>query len=161
MLDNIDKKIIRRLQEEIPITSTPYKDMAIELDMDEDELINKIEKYNKNGILKRVSAILYHRKAGFKANAMVVWKVDKNDVDSIAKYMISVAEISHCYEREICSSWNYNLYTMIHGKNKEICTEIIQSISNATGIVDYKILYSTKELKKTSMKYFSNKAKLN
>ena len=82
---------------------------------------------------------------------------NKKDIDSIAKYMISITEISHCYEREICSSWNYNLYTMIHGKNKEICTEIIQDISDVVGLVDYKILYSTKELKKTSMKYFSDK----
>jgi len=157
MLDSIDKKIIRKLQEEIPITATPYKDMAIELNIDEDELINKIKKYNKAGILKRVAGILHHRKVGFKANAMVVWKVNKKDVDSIAKYMISITEISHCYERETCSSWNYNLYTMIHGKNKRICTKIIQEISDVVGLVDYKILYSTKELKKTSMKYFSDK----
>ena len=135
MLDDTDKKIIGRLQEEIPITATPYKDMAIELNIDEDELINKIKKYNKTGILKRVAGILYHRKAGFKANAMVVWKVDKKDIDSIAKYMISITEISHCYEREICSSWNYNLYTMIHGKNKEICMGIIQDISDVVGLV--------------------------
>jgi len=157
MINSVDKKIIRRLQEEIPITATPYKDMAIELNIDEDELIDKIKKYNRNGVLKRVAGILYHRKAGFKANAMVVWNVKKKDIDSIAKYMIGIREISHCYEREKCLSWNYNLYTMIHSKNKETCMKIIQDISDSLGLIDYKVLFSTKELKKTSMKYFSDK----
>ncbi|WP_297424025.1 AsnC family transcriptional regulator [Clostridium sp.] len=155
MIQNLDKKIIRRLQEDISITATPYKEIADELNMNEDELIDKVKAYNKCGILKRIGAILFHRRAGFNANAMVVWKIDYKDLDKVGRYMASINEISHCYERKPCDSWDYNLYTMIHEKDRESCNKIIEGIAIAIGAKDYKILYSTKELKKTSMKYFS------
>lgn len=79
MISDFDKKIISRLQEDIPIITNPYKDIAKELSMDEDVLIDKIRNYSETGILKRIGAILYHRKAGFKANAMVVWKMMMKD----------------------------------------------------------------------------------
>ncbi|GFP75357.1 siroheme decarboxylase subunit beta [Clostridium fungisolvens] len=154
MIDNFDKKIIRKLQENISISATPFKEIADELNMNEDDLISKIKTYNEAGILKRVGAILYHRKAGFNANAMVVWKIDDKNLDEAGKYMASFSEISHCYERKPCDSWDYNLYSMVHGKDKESCNKIIEKISNDLGVKDYKILYSTRELKKTSMKYF-------
>lgn len=154
MLSPLDKKIIKRLQEDIPLTASPYKDMAKELDIDEDELIDKIKKYNETGILKRVSAILYHRQAGFNANAMVVWKVNNKDIHSIGEYLASIPEISHCYERIPYPFWDYNLYTMIHEKDMEKCNRIIQDISDTIGVTEYRVLYSTRELKKTSMKYF-------
>ncbi|GKU25240.1 AsnC family transcriptional regulator [Clostridium folliculivorans] len=154
MIDSFDKKIIRKLQENISITATPYKEMADELNISEDELIHRIKTYNETGVLKRVGAILYHRKVGFNANAMVVWRIDNETLDEAGKYMASFSEISHCYERKPCDSWNYNLYSMIHGKDKECCNKIIEKISNDIGVKNYKILYSTKELKKTSMRYF-------
>jgi len=157
MLSPLDKKIIKRLQEDIPLTPSPYKDIAEELHIDEDELIARIKKYNETGILKRMAAILYHRQAGFNANAMVVWKVNNENIHSIGEYMASIPEVSHCYERTSCSFWDYNLYTMIHEKDIEKCNKIIQAMSGATGITNYKVLYSTRELKKTSMKYFDCK----
>lgn len=157
MLDNFDKEIIRILQEDIPITANPYKEIADKLNISQDELIHKIKTYNETGILKRIGAILYHRKAGFNANAMVVWKINNEDLDNIGKYMASFSEVSHCYERKPCGSWDYNLYTMIHERDRESCNKIIEKIANAIGVESYRILYSSKELKKTSMKYFSNK----
>lgn len=154
MVNSLDKKIIRRLQEDISVTAAPYKEMASELKINEDELMQKIKTYNKTGILKRIGAILYHRKAGFNANAMVVWKIEAKKLDSIGKYMASLSEVSHCYERRPCKSWDYNLYTMIHGKDRETCNKIIEKIAGAIGAKNYRVLYSTKELKKTSMKYF-------
>lgn len=154
MLSPLDKRIIKRLQEDIPLTPNPYRDMAKELDIDEDELIARIKKYTEIGILKRIAAILYHRQAGFNANAMVIWKINSKDIDSIGEYMASIPEISHCYERISYSFWDYNLYTMIHEKDIEKCNKIIQAISDTIGIKDYRVLYSTRELKKTSMKYF-------
>ena len=154
IISDFDKKIISRLQEDIPIITNPYKDIAKELSMDEDVLIDKIRNYSETGILKRIGAILYHRKAGFKANAMVVWKIDDERLDEIGEYMASISVVTHCYERKPFGSWDYNLYTMIHEKDKESCNKIIKQIADDIGIENYKILYSTRELKKTSMKYF-------
>jgi Transcriptional regulators len=154
MLDSLDKCIIKKLQEDIPIVEEPYGLLAAELGIEEDELITRIKSYHESGILKRIAAVIYHRQAGFKANAMVVWKVPEASVEEAGNYMGSLSEVSHCYERKICENWEYNLFTMIHGKDKEQCENIIENISNKIGIKDYKILYSTREFKKSSMKYF-------
>ena len=154
MIENLDKEIIRKLQEDISITATLYKEIAKDLNMSEDELLHKVKYYNECGILKRIGAILYHRNVGFKANAMVVWKIDNQDLDKIGTYITSISEVSHCYERKPCSSWDYNLYTMVHEKDRVSCNKIIEKIANTIGCANYKILYSTRELKKTSMRYF-------
>lgn len=154
MIDDFDKRIICKLQDDISITATPYKEIADELKMKEDELLYKIKNYNEKGILKRIGAILYHRRAGFNANAMVVWKINDQDIEKVGRYMISINYVSHCYERKPCISWDYNFYTMIHEKDKDSCDRIIKEIASNIGVENYKILYSTKELKKTSMRYF-------
>lgn len=154
MLDSLDKCIIKKLQEDIPIVEEPYKVLAKELGIEEDELITRIKGYHESGILKRIAAVLYHREAGFKANAMVAWKVPEVSVDEAGNYMASLWEVSHCYERKICDNWEYNLFTMIHGKDKEQCENVIEDISDKIYIKDYKVLYSTREFKKSSMKYF-------
>lgn len=154
MIEDLDKEIIRMLQGDIPITATPYKEIAKTLNIDEDELLYKVKTYTKWGILKRIGAILYHRNAGFNANAMVVWKIDNQNLDHIGDYISSVSQVSHCYERKPCTSWDFNFYTMIHEHDKESCDKIIKKIASNIGCTNYKILYSTKEFKKTSMKYF-------
>jgi len=85
---------------------------------------------------------------------MVVWKIDEEDLDRGGSYMASISEVSHCYERKPCGSWDYNLYTMIHEKDRESCNKIIYNMACTVGDKNYRILYSIKELKKTSMKYF-------
>lgn len=154
MIDSLDKRIIMKLQEDIPIVEEPYKVLAKELGIEEDELITRIKSYHESGILKRIAAVLYHREAGFKSNAMVVWKVPEASVDEIGNYMASLSEVSHCYERKTCYNWQYNLFTMIHGKDNEACENVVKCIYNKIGIKNYKILYSTQEFKKSSMKYF-------
>lgn len=153
MLSSLDKKIICRLQNSIPVNIRPYKDIADDLGIGEDELLDRIRYYNKAGILKRIGVVLYHRKAGFKANAMVVWNVKAKDMDSIGKYMADIPAISHCCSRKKFGEWKYELYTMVHAKSREKCNKIIENISKNIGIQDYRILYSTRELKKTSVKY--------
>lgn len=154
MLSALDKSIIRKLQEDIPLTPRPYKSIAEEIGITEEELLNKIEDFQSNGILRRIGGILYHREAGFKANAMVVWMVPEDNVQKVGETMASFKEVTHCYERPTSSKWSYNIFTMVHGQNKKQCEDIIKKISDSIKIYDYKILYSTEELKKSSMKYF-------
>ncbi|AKN29582.1 transcriptional regulator [Clostridium carboxidivorans P7] len=154
MLSALDKSIIRKLQEDIPLTPRPYKAMAEEIGITEEELLNKIEDFQSKGILRRIGGILNHREAGFEANAMVVWMVPEDDIQKVGKTMASLKEVTHCYERATSNKWPYNIFTMVHGQNKKQCEDIIKKISDTIKISDYKILYSTEELKKTSMKYF-------
>lgn len=156
MLEQIDKNIVKRLQEDIPLEKEPYKTIAEELGIAEDDLFKRINILRDKGVLRRIGAILYHRKAGFSHNAMVVWTVPDNRSEEIGAFMASLPSISHCYKRVTIDNWQYNMYTMIHGQTREECEAVVSAISKQPGINGYKILYSIKELKKTSMKYFTD-----
>ena len=86
---------------------------------------------------------------------MVAWYVEEGqDIDKIGQIMASRPEITHCYERRNCLDWPYNLYTMIHGQSEDDCERVISELVQTTGVTQYEILFSCKELKKTSMEYF-------
>lgn len=153
MIDYLDEQIIRKLQQDIPINKEPYKQIAQEIGIDENQLLSRIENLHNTGVLKRVGAVICHKEADFKSNALVVWKVPSEAVEVIGAVMASVDEISHCYERVTCENWKYNMFTMIHGKTKKQCEKIIKQVSDSIRIYDYRALYTMRELKKVSMKY--------
>lgn len=153
-MEELDKAIIRKLQEDLPLVKEPYKQIAKELDITEDELLKKINLLKQKKMLRRIGGILHHRTAGFNANAMVVWEVPKERIRAVAEVMIGYQEVSHCYERETLPHWPYNIYTMIHADQYESCEALINHIAKETNLDKYQVLYSTQELKKSSMKYF-------
>lgn len=155
MLSQLDKTIIIRLQDELPLVSQPYNSIAEELGITEKELLDKIKKLQKEGILRRFGASLYHRKAGYSSNAMVVWIVPEEKTEEAGKIMSYFAQVSHCYQRSTSLDWPYNIYTMVHAKTKQECNEIVCKMADAIQIYEYELLYSTMEVKKSSMKYFS------
>lgn len=115
----------------------------------------KIKELQKEGILRRFGAVLHHRKAGYHANAMVVWIVPDEKTEEAGKIMSSFTQVSHCYQRSTSSGWPYNMFTMVHAKTKQECEEVVSKIADAIRIYEYEFLYSTIEIKKSSMKYFS------
>ncbi len=155
MLNELEKKVISLIQKDIPIAKRPYKESAESLGISEDEFISVLRSLNDRKIIRRFGATLRHQKSGFKANAMVAWKIEEERVDEAGEKMASFSEVSHCYRRDPCEDWKYNLYTMIHAKDKEQCREIAGKLSKAASASEYEILFSEKELKKTSMEYFS------
>lgn len=154
-LDQLDKAIISCLQEELPLDLEPYKIIANKLEIEETELLRRIEILMEKGIIRRMGAILNHRDAGFSANAMVVWSIPQESIQRSGELMATFPEVSHCYERQRLTQWPYNLFSMVHGRTKEECEVVIGKIAEAINNNSYDILYSTVELKKTSMKYFT------
>lgn len=155
MLTILEKKIIASLQGNIPVTSRPFLELAKEIGISEDAYLEVVRSLNERGIIRRFGATLKHQNSGFKANAMVAWKVDEEQVQDVGKIMASFQEVTHCYRRDPAPTWPYNLYTMVHGPDEESCHSIAARISKATGVEDYSLLFSRKELKKTSMNYFT------
>jgi siroheme decarboxylase len=154
LLTDLDKRIIREIQKDLPITPRPFSDIAKKIGISEENLLNKIQDFLDNGYIRRFGATLRHRKVGINANAMSVWAVPNNDIERIGKIMASFKEVTHCYERYPMPDSEYNLFTMIHAKTREECLDIVERISDTTGIKNYKLLFSTEEFKKTSMEYF-------
>ena len=154
MLTEIEKKIIASIQEDMPVTGRPYAAIAEKLDIAETELIDHLRDLSQRGVIRRFGATLRHQRAGFKANAMVAWKVDENRIREVGRKMASFQQVSHCYRRNPTANWPYNLYTMVHANSEQDCRETALKMSIAASVEDYALLFSREELKKTSMVYF-------
>lgn len=153
-MTNTEKAICAAVQYDIPLEARPFEILAKGIDIPEEEFIKNIQEFLDKGYIRRFGAALSHRKAGITANGMGVWIVPGEDRERVGKIMASFKEVSHCYERPSFEGWPYNLFTMIHGKTKEECYATAKNISEATGIKDYKLLFSSQEFKKESMVYF-------
>jgi siroheme decarboxylase len=155
-LSEEDVATIRATQGPMPVTSEPYAPAAGRLGVPVEEVLRRLESLRERGGLRRVAAILYHRRAGFSANGMGVWKVPEEDVLQTGKRMAAFRGVSHCYQRPTYRDWPYSIFTMAHGRSKEECDAVLASIADATGIQERATLYSSTEFKKVRMLYFTD-----
>lgn len=150
-----ERRILRRLQGDLPDTATPYADIAAEVGCDEALVLDLIVELKAEGAIRRFGATLRHQKAGWGHNAMVAWRIGaERDSEAIGQAMAERPEISHCYIRDTKPGWPYDLYTMVHGQTPDDVQTLVDQLSRETGLADYAILESIRELKKTSMTYF-------
>ena len=154
MLTELEKKIIASIQEDIAVTDRPYLDISKKLGISEEALLEDLQSLCDRGYIRRFGATLRHQKTGFTANAMAAWQVDEDRIEDVGKKMASFRQVSHCYRRNPTNGWPYNLYTMIHANDEESCRQIARKMSEAAMVNNYTLLFSRRELKKTSMVYF-------
>jgi DNA-binding Lrp family transcriptional regulator len=153
-LTDLDKKIIRILQDDLPLVEAPYESMAREVGIGEEELIARIKRMKDLGVLRRFGATLRHQRVGYKANAMSAWVVPQERIEEVGRLLASYPQVTHCYERPPKGGLPYNLYAMIHGRCPEDCEKVAEEVARKTGITTYVLLFSNRENKKSSMHYF-------
>jgi len=146
---------IRELQKDLPIQPEAFAPWAAALGVTPEALLQRAARFQEQGYMRRFAAVLHHREAGFRANAMGVWKVPPDRVHDLGPKFASFNAVSHCYQRPVYPDWPYNVFTMIHGRTSADCEKVIQAIASATGVTEYAVLYSTKEYKKTRVPYFT------
>ena len=155
--DEFDKAVIRATQGDMPIVAEPYAPAAEELGISTTKLLEHLEGMKERSLLRRVAAILFHRRAGFSANGMGVWKVPEDRVLEIGPRMAAFRGISHCYQRPTYEDWQYQLFTMAHGRSKEECDALLDAIEQDIGCVEQRAtLYSSTEVKKVRLLYFTD-----
>ncbi len=155
MLTELEKKVLASIQDDIPITERPYYEMAAKVGLSEEIFLKTMKVLVDRCVVRRFGATIRHQKSGFEANAMTAWQVDEARIDKVGQIMASCRHVSHCYRRNPQKDWPYNLYTMIHAKDKPSCRAIAQKLAEQTDVKTYTLLFSHRELKKTSMRYFS------
>jgi DNA-binding Lrp family transcriptional regulator len=154
--DEFDVDVIRATQGDMPIVSEPYAPAAQQLGIPQQQLLEHLERMQERRLLRRVAAILFHRRAGFSANGMGVWEVPDERIMEIGPRMAAFRGISHCYQRPTYEDWPYSVFTMAHGRSKEECDAILDSIASDTGITERATLYSSTEFKKIRLLYFTD-----
>ncbi|MGI8860023.1 MAG: siroheme decarboxylase subunit alpha [Rubrobacteraceae bacterium] len=150
-----DRAAILALQEDIPLTPRPFDLWGEQVGLTYSELLDRAYDLQRRKIMRRFSAVLYHRKAGFRANAMGVWKVPEERVEEAGEMFAQYQAVSHCYERPVYEDWPYALFSMVHGRTTEECEAVLTAMSEESGLTDYASLYSTREYKKTRVRYFT------
>ncbi|HEX4188557.1 MAG TPA: AsnC family transcriptional regulator [Solirubrobacteraceae bacterium] len=153
--DEADIAVIRALQGDMPVVQEPYAGAASQVGLSQQRFLDHLAGMQERGLLRRVAAILYHRRAGFSANGMGVWQVPDEQIFEIGCRMAAVRGISHCYQRPTYEDWPYSVFTMAHGRSKEECDAVLDSIAEQTGIHERATLYSSTEFKKIRLLYFT------
>jgi siroheme decarboxylase len=156
--DGVDVTVIRALQGPMSVTDRPYDAAAAESGMSTEDFLGHLAGMVDRNLLRRVAAILYHRRAGFSANGMGVWRVPEEKILEVGGQMAAVRGISHCYQRPTYEDWPYSVFTMAHGRSKEECDAILDGIAEQHGLHsdDRAVLYSSTEFKKIRLRYFTD-----
>ncbi|MBV9787657.1 MAG: AsnC family transcriptional regulator, partial [Chloroflexi bacterium] len=156
-LSERDKELIRATQDDLPLVEEPFKLLAQQAGISEDELFAWFDEMQRMNYLRRVAAILRHQKAGFTDNGMITWKVPEDKVDEAGRIAAAYSTVSHCYRRPVYEDWPYNFFSMVHARSRENAQEIGRQIAEELrplGVTEYVILFSTKEFKKDRVRYF-------
>jgi siroheme decarboxylase len=149
-----DKNYIRELQKDLEIITRPFLKSAKRLGITEEQLLEKAKYFEEIGVMRRFAAILRHREAGFVANGMIVWKVPQERIEEVGTQLGAFPQVSHCYQRPIYPDWPYNVFSMVHCKSNEEAQVIAKQIEEQIDVHDYRILFSSREFKKTRVEYF-------
>ena len=156
VLDEQDQALITLIQTGLPLTATPYADLAKQLDIDEKEVIQRIKNLNENKVIKRVGIVVRHHELGYRANAMTVWNIADEVVSELGSCMGQFDFVTLCYRRpRRLPDWPYNLFTMIHGKDRDDVLANIQSLVKRCdlGEIEHKVLFSTRRFKQRGAIY--------
>jgi siroheme decarboxylase len=156
--NDADVAVIRALQGPMEVTDRPYDAAAAQVGMTTEAFLEHLRGMVDRKLLRRVAAILYHRRAGFSANGMGVWRVPEERILEVGARMAAVRGISHCYQRPTYADWPYSVFTMAHGRSKEECDAILDAIADEHRLhgEDRAVLYSSTEFKKVRLHYFTD-----
>ena len=154
-IDAIDRQIIAATQSGLPLSRNPYHDIARQLDLDVNDVLQRMQNMLDNGIIRRIGVIPNHYKLGYKSNGMSVWNIPEEKISQLGKLVGALDFVSHCYQRpRFLPEWPYNLFAMVHGKSHD---EVIEKVATIAELLaddnrGHKILFSTKILKKTGLR---------
>lgn len=152
-ISDIERRVLAAVQGGFPRSQTPYQDMAEQVGMSTEQFLSILKRWKQEGRLRRVGAIVDHFRVGLSGGAMVVWRAEPERIEKVGKLLAGFREVSHAYERQTYDHWPYNLYTMVHGANTQEVEKTVERMSQACGISDYRMLTTTKELKKVPPTY--------
>lgn len=155
VLTDREKAVIKVVQADLPLVERPFDELGADVGLSGEEVVETLCSFAERKLMRRFAAVMNHRNAGFKANAMGVWAVPEDRLAELGPKMAGYAAVSHCYRRPTYPDWPYSVFTMVHGRNAQECEATIAAISTETGIDEYFLLWSVKEYKKVRLRYFT------
>jgi DNA-binding Lrp family transcriptional regulator len=152
-ISGIERRILAVLQEGLPKSQSPYKDMAQKAGLAPRQLLAVLKNWKRQGKLRRIAAIVNHFEVGLGAGAMVLWQVEPERVEEVGRILAGLKEVSHIYERHIDKNWPYNVYSMVHAPNQKELQRTVEMMAKTSRVSSYRVLKTEKELKKVGPAY--------
>ena len=155
-----DRGLIKIVQHGLPVVSRPYAEIAERLSTTEQDVIQRLQKLINDGSIKRYGVVVRHRELGYKANGMVVWDVPDDRVSVLGSCIGKLSSVTLSYRRpRRLPDWPYNLFTMVHGRNREEVKQRVEEIVETCGLqgIDHTILFSTRRFKQRGASYTAPK----
>ena len=154
-LTPLEGDLLLAIQDGFPLTATPYADVASEIDAPLDDVLAAVERLLADGCIKRIGCVVNHVVTGFTNNCMVVWDVPDDELDERGEAVGSLPYVTLCYHRPRRpeQEWEYDLFTMIHGREAEAVDAKIDELAADHLPFDHERLYSTETLKQTGARY--------
>ena len=150
-----DRVILEAAQEGLPVSVTPYADLARNLELPEKVVLDAFRRMLAEGVIRRIAAVPNHYRLGYTANGMSVWDVDDTQIDTVGQRVAALPCVSHCYRRpRRLPVWPYNLFAMVHGQSRDEVRERVAEIAEVIGQYAHAhdVLFSTRILKKTGVR---------
>ena len=149
-MNTADLDLLTELQKGLPLVPRPYAVIGERLEMDEEEVLDRIRSLKDKGIIRRFRARINQRSVGITANALVAWKIPQGDPDTAGYQLAAMSGVTHCYRRSVCPDrWEYTHYTVHHGWTQSQVLTDIAKIAEKTGLSEYVVLFSSYEFKRT------------
>ncbi len=154
-ISDSQRRVVNVFQQDLPLVSSPFDDMANEAEMSVADFIAQCNSLIDCGVVRRFGASVNHRRAGYQGNGMACWEVPSGLVESAGQTLAAIKEVSHCYERRTNPRWRYNIFAMFHGGTQDSCLAVVSDAAQKLGMTDYQVLFSTREIRKTRVKYLA------
>jgi len=154
--DEQDQALINLIQAGLPICATPYAELGKQLDMDETEVLARLQRLNSSNVIKRFGVVVRHHELGYRSNGMIVWNIPDENVSELGMCMGQFDFVTLCYRRpRRLPEWSYNLFTMIHGQDRDDVLKNIQFLIKSCNLdeINYEVLFSTRRFKQRGAIY--------
>lgn len=155
-VDDGDRALLGALEDGLPICTAPFEALGKTIDMSEQEVLARLARMKENRIISRFGLVLHHRQLGYRANAMVVWDIPDHLVDACAAKITENDFVTLCYCRtRRLPAWKFNLYCMIHGRERHVVEKQIESLKAAAGLdkFDSRTLFSKRCFKQRGARF--------
>jgi len=156
VLSDTEQRLIGLIQDGLPISRRPWAEIGQQMNLDEQQVLEQVRSLQERGLIKRFGLVVRHHELGYTANAMVVWDVPDDQVQRVGKALGRHDCVTLCYQRpRRLPRWPYNLFCMIHGKDRERVLDIIEELVEAEGLqeIPHEVLFSGERFKQRGAKY--------
>ena len=145
--------LIKQLQEDLPINSEPFETIAGAIEMDSSDILRQIKQWKETGLIRRFGASIKHQRIGFDTNAMVVFEIPAQQIDTAGQLLAQYRQVSHCYHRTTAADWPYSLFAMTHCQSVQELDGMVRQMVAQVNPLRYDVLVSTVEYKKTNVRF--------